>query len=347
MLELERTQVGKRRLERELLAVAAVDARHERLDDPLVRLRPEPTRHERRDRLVPVLDRRRERALRLEPCKSLRREQRAVRERVEIGRDHPREPLREPMQLAADPDERARELRTPADEPDREGELLAEPDAARLAREEAVRGTLDEETVDLLREELPSEPLGALDERDLAVRHQHLEAARGGEPRDSPSDDHELRHATGAPGSHAAERARTSSASASMNTGSSLSAGGRSRRIPTLVRSPPRLHVNVEEDLDVVGDESDRHGDDVADPALGERDEVVAEVRPRPRLGRAARRLVRPRPALLGDSRALRDEARGLAALGVVRVAGGEDALGKAVRAEDDVDAVALVRGPA
>ena len=105
--------------------------------------------------------------------------------------------------------------------------------------------------------------------------------------------------------------------------------------------------VDVEEDLDVVGDEADRDRDHVADATRRERCEVLAEVGTGPRLRRSPGGLVRPRPAIVRKAGLRRDEPRRLEALLGVRVARGEHALGKAVGAEDDVDALALVLGPA
>ena len=52
VLDLERPERRERRRERELLAVTTVDPGHERLDDCVVRLTPEPPGDESRDRLV-------------------------------------------------------------------------------------------------------------------------------------------------------------------------------------------------------------------------------------------------------------------------------------------------------
>ena len=83
-----------------------------------------------------------------------------------------------------------------------------------------------------LRRDLPSEPGVSLDEHDLRYRRQGLETPGCCETGDPPADD-DRSHAARASASHGSARARTSAASVSMNTGSSFSAGGRSRRMPS------------------------------------------------------------------------------------------------------------------
>ena len=129
VLELQRAQVGERRLERELLAVAAVDPRHQRLDQVLVRLAPEPARGEGRDRLVAVGRLRRDVDLGRKPLPALGGEQRALAERLEVGRDHPGQPFRQRVQLVAAPHVAARVLGTAPDQLALEPELLAEADS--------------------------------------------------------------------------------------------------------------------------------------------------------------------------------------------------------------------------
>src|SRR5262249_58264207 len=116
---------------------------------------------------------------------------------------------------------------------------------------------------------------------------------------------------------------------------------------PEFGRDRGRAAVDVEEDLDVVGDEADRDGHDVVDAAGGELREVLADVRPSPRFRRSPGGLVRPRPAIVGELGARGYELCGFQALPAVRVAGREQPLRQAVRAEDDLDAVALVFRPA
>ena len=212
------------------------------------------------------------------------------------------------------------------------------PDAPLLAREEAVRPTLDDEAVHLLGEQRSAQPLRPLDEDDLGLGEERLEPARSRKPGDPSPDDDDL-HAAATP--HEL-RERADEHRVVVQRGRALEPH------PELVRgSRARLDVDVEQDLDVVGDESDGDDDDVADAARGQLAEMLAQVRPRPRLGRAPGGLVAPRPALVGEPRALGHEPRGLQALRAVRVAVREQALGKAVRGEDDVDAVAIVIRPA
>ncbi len=123
---LQLAQLRKRRAQRELLAVATVDPRHERLDEVLVRLAAEPAGDEGRDRLVGVVDGDRNLDLRREPFPSGRREQRAVRKRFEVRRDHPGEALRQRMERAAATHVGARELRAASDELVAQPELLAQ-----------------------------------------------------------------------------------------------------------------------------------------------------------------------------------------------------------------------------
>src|SRR3990170_3931237 len=105
--------------------------------------------------------------------------------------------------------------------------------------------------------------------------------------------------------------------------------------------------IDVEEDLHVVGDEPDRHADDIADATGRELLEMVAEVGPRPGLRRTAGRLIAERPPPVGKAGPLGDKPRRLMALGVVGVSRGEHPLREAVSAEDDVHALALVLRPA
>ena len=229
VLELEHAQLRKRRLERELLAVASVDPGHERLDEGVVGLAPEPARDERRNRLVPVAGGGRYIGLGREPRLPPVREKLTRLEGVEVRGDHPGEALGERVQRLTAPDERALVLGTAPDELLAEAELLAQADTALLAREEAVRRRLDDQPVDVLGAHLPARDLVALDE--LHVHVGRLEPTRRGEAGDSTADDDDP-HAARTPGSHGSARSRTSCASWETKTGSSFSAGGRSSRIP-------------------------------------------------------------------------------------------------------------------
>ena len=73
------------------------------------------------------------------------------------------------MQLVATAHEAAAMLGSAADQLVAEAELLAQPDAALLAREEAVRRRLDDEAVDVLGADLPAEHVVRLDEHDVAL----------------------------------------------------------------------------------------------------------------------------------------------------------------------------------
>jgi hypothetical protein len=97
----------------------------------------------------------------------------------------------------------------------------------------------------------------------------------------------------------------------------------------------------------VVGDEADGDADDVRDALGGERCDVILDLRPEPRLGRASGGLEAPRPTVGVESSVLGDEPGGLAQLLVVGIAGREDPHRQAVRAEDDVHAIALPLRPA
>ena len=99
VLELEHAELRERGLQRELVAVAAVDPGHERLDERFVRLPPETARHERRNRLVLVAASGGHVGLGREARFPLRRQQLALVERVEARGDHPGEALRERVQV--------------------------------------------------------------------------------------------------------------------------------------------------------------------------------------------------------------------------------------------------------
>ena len=135
------------------------------------------------------------------------------------------------MQVVATPHECAVVLRPAADELVSEAELLDKPDTALLPREEAVRRGLDDEPVNVLGADLPARQDVALDEHHICLGQDRLEPTRGCQTGDAAPDDDDS-HAASAPESHGSARARTSSASVPMNTGSSFSAGGRSSRIP-------------------------------------------------------------------------------------------------------------------
>ena len=183
-------QLGKRRLEREPVAVAAVDAGHERLDERLVRLPAEAPRDERPDRLVGAGGRRRHVRLGREAGLALGREELALLERLETRRDHPGEAFGKRVQVIAVTHEAPAVLRPASDQLVREAELVAQADTALLAREEAVGRRLDDEAADPLGADLPAEHVVALDEDDLRVRSERLEAPGRGEPRDpAPHDD--------------------------------------------------------------------------------------------------------------------------------------------------------------
>ena len=132
-----------------------------------------------------------------------------------------------------------------------------------------------------------------------------------------------------------------------MKTGSSFSAGGRSSRMPR-PRAIPAARWSTSK-RSSTWSETKPTGTEITSrtPRARQLLEVLAEVRPRPRLRRASGRLVRPRPAIVRETGSLRDQASRLEALLAVRVAGREHALGEAVRAEDDVHALALLLRPA
>ena len=94
-----------------------------------------------------------------------------------------------------------------------------------------------------------------------------------------------------------------------MKTGSSFSAGGRSSRIPSS-SATAALDVHVEEELHVVGDEADRHDDDIGDAARVQLAEMLAEVWSCPGLGSPPRGLIAPRPTFVGEPRTRGDELR-------------------------------------
>ncbi len=132
-----------------------------------------------------------------------------------------------------------------------------------------------------------------------------------------------------------------------MKTGSSFSAGGRSRRIPSLSATPRALtstsnRISTWSETKPTGTTTTSRT-----PRARKLGEMVAEIGACPRLGRATRGLVAPRPAVRHRARPFGDQAGGLAALAVVGVAVRENALREAVCAEDDVDALALLLGPA
>ena len=124
-----------------------------------------------------------------------------------------------------------RQLRaTRVDQVAAEAELLAQPDAARLPREEAVGPALDQESAHLLGEDGAADARPALDEHDLGARAQALEAQGGSEAGDPAADDDDPAHIRAE--SHGAARSSITSTSVAMYSGSSFNAGGRSSRTP-------------------------------------------------------------------------------------------------------------------
>ena len=237
------------------------------------------------DRLVLARGSRRHVRLGREPCLRRGREELARLERLETRRDHPGQALGERVQLVATAHEAAAVLGSTGDQLVAEAELLAQSDAALLPREEAVRRRLDDEAVDALGADLPAEHVVLLDEDDMRLGSERLEPARRGQPGDPAADHDDDGHAeSAAPSRNGAARSRTSSASAPMKRGSSLRAGRPFEPHSEACGDSRCLPVDVEEDLDVIRDEADRHRHDVPHPLGGERRQVLAEIRPCPRL---------------------------------------------------------------
>ena len=97
-----------------------------------------------------------------------------------------------------------------------EAELFTQPDAARLAREEAVGSALDQESAHLLGEDGAADARPALDEHDLGNRDASLEAQGGGEAGDPAADDDDAAHVRAE--SHGAARSSITSTSVAMYT---------------------------------------------------------------------------------------------------------------------------------
>ena len=140
VLELERAQVREGRAQRELLAVAAVDAGHERLDEPLVRLAARAgarrTRRSTRRRRGAAGGTSASAASRACPSGESSALSASASRFVGII------PVRPSGSGWSSPPRRTNERAFSGRRPtssSREPELLAQPDAARLAREEAVR----------------------------------------------------------------------------------------------------------------------------------------------------------------------------------------------------------------
>ena len=135
-LTLEIAEPRERGVEAQPLPVAAVDSRHERLDDALVHFATEASRYEPGDRLFARVACRGHRALVRERCAPSRRQQRASGQRVDARRDHAREPLGQRVERTAMPNERSRVVHLPRDETTGKPQLLAETHAAGLPGEE-------------------------------------------------------------------------------------------------------------------------------------------------------------------------------------------------------------------
>ena len=100
-------------------------------------------------------------------------------------------------------------------------------------------------------------------------------------PRD-PAPDHDDPHATSDPSDQGAARSRTSSANVAMKTRILVQRGWSLEPHAEPRGDRRRLVIDVEEDLDVVGDEPDRHRDDVSNPLRRQRLQVLAEIGARP-----------------------------------------------------------------
>ena len=200
--------------EAQLLTVAGVDAAHERLDQALVGLAAHAARDEVGDRLVAGLRACRHHGLEGEPDEALRREDPARGQGLEPGRDHAGQALGERTELAAEPHVGAAMARDPRDQLAGEAELFTQPDASRLACEEAVGSPLDQESAHLLGEDGAADARPALDEHDLGVRARSLEAQGGSEAGDPPADDDDAVHVRAE--SHGAARSSMTSTSVAM-----------------------------------------------------------------------------------------------------------------------------------
>ena len=99
--------------------------------------------------------------------------------------------------------------------------------------------------------------------------------------------------------------------------------------------------VDVVKDLEMVGEELQWHDQHLSDPRIAISREEVLHVGREPLLGRMARTLVREAPARPVEIEPVRDRSRGAAELGDVPGIAVDDGAGKAVRGEDDRNAVA------
>ena len=214
VLAFELPKVRERGCEAELLSVAGVDAAHERLHEALVGLAAHAARHERGDRLVTGLRAGRQLGFAGEAVEPLGREDPARRKRIESGRDHAGQARRQRAKLAGEPHVGAAIARDALDQIAGEAELLAQPDATGLPREEAVGPALDQESAHLFGEDGAAEARPALDEHDLGPRAQALEAQGGSEAGDPAADHDDAAHARAA--SHGAPRSSITSTSVAM-----------------------------------------------------------------------------------------------------------------------------------
>src|SRR3954447_8327931 len=104
---------------------------------------------------------------------------------------------------------------------------------------------------------------------------------------------------------------------------------------PELRSALPCFHVQVPEDLQMVGNESDGRDEHLANALAVEAVELVENVRPEPRLAGRARALEGERPAV-AKAGACGDEARGREQLVLVGIPRVEDPRGQRVRREHD-----------
>ena len=217
VLELERAELRERRRAARAARRRRRRCRHQRLDEHArtprdrsgARRTPRSTRPRRRAPAGPPA------RPRSAPCPPADRSALAL-ERVEVRGNHPGQPLRQRVQLVAPTDERAVVLGPATDQLAAEAELLAQPDAALLAGEEAVGRRLDDEAADVLGEDLPAEARrrarrGRPRRRERAARAAAPPRARRSRPR--------RRRPSRRPRRPTRRRARsaTSSASAAMN----------------------------------------------------------------------------------------------------------------------------------
>jgi hypothetical protein len=180
---------GQGRLQAQFGGVPSVDPPDKGLDDPFERFFAEPPRRERGERLFFVaLAARQEQ---LEPAAQFapRGQERRYDHRVELGRRHRHESVRERVEFPVPDDERAAVLAVRRLKFRFEPELFAEVEPVWRCRDEVVDAQFAQEIANFTRADNPADPVGLLEDRKIDVGRRVAKLPSCGKTGDSGAYD--------------------------------------------------------------------------------------------------------------------------------------------------------------